>query len=302
MTSATHARLVLGAAVLAALMAVTAHEAIAASDDYEFGQGLLKRKWYDLAELVFRKLSDQGATQELRNKGELGLINVLKTRAENEPNPDAKKKLFDEAITKYKDFLKGKTDPQALFNLAELLKAKGVDFTQQIKIAEVEEKKKELIKEAHTAFQEAVTLIKDFLASTKAKLAGKELEELTEEERTQLRNAMFNYADLHYLMAQVFEGSKEKKNEILQKADELFEEFIWEFEDYGQAYLGYIQRGRCAVEMENYGAAIDHFNTVLAVPLPRDEHGREIASPAQRQMRDRLRMMAYYRSMEALVL
>lgn len=265
-------------------------------EEYEFGKGLLKRHWFDMAQKVFRDLTSSGASQDLRNKGELGLIDVLKTQAEAEEDPELKKKLFDEAISKYKNFLKGNTDPQALFNLAELLKSKGTDFTTQIRLSTDEEEKKTLIKEAHDAFEEAVGLVKNFLDKINEKKDKVGMEGLSEEEQNQRRNAMFNHADLHYLMAQVFEGSKEKKVEILRKADLLFEEFIWDYEDYGQAYLAYIQRGRCAVEMEEYGMALDLFATVLLVPLPED------ASPAQRTMRDRLRILAYYRILEALVL
>jgi tetratricopeptide (TPR) repeat protein len=256
-----------------------------------------------MAEQIFRGLSKSGATQEIRNKGELGLINVLKVRAENEPDPDAKKKLFDEAIQKYKGFLKGKTDPQALFNLAELLKSKGVDFTREIKLAEDEETKKDLVKEAHDAFEEAVNLVKDFLDKITSQMGEMGIEDLKPDEFDQLRNAMFNHADLHYLMAQVFSGAQDKKVEILNKSVILFEEFIWEFEDFGQAYLAYVQMGRCYVEMGEYGKALDQYRNVLAVPEPRDPNtGRIVSTPQQRLMRDRLRIMAYYRILEALVL
>ncbi|MHC4597457.1 MAG: hypothetical protein ACYS47_00480 [Planctomycetota bacterium] len=302
MNRARFARIALAIGVACGVLAASAPVALADSEDYDFGQGLLKRRWYEMAEQVFRNLSKTGATQELRNRGELGLINVLKVRAENESDPEKKKALFDEAIEKYKDFLKGKTDPQALFNLAELLKSKGVDFTREIKLAEEEEAKKGLIKEAHTAFEEAVNLVKDFLDKIQSKMGEGGIESLKADEVEQLRNAMFNHADLHYLMAQVFSGSQEKKVEILNKAVILFEEFIWEFEDFGQAYLGYIQMGRCFVEMKEYGKALDQYQNVLLVPLPRDENGRVVASAQQRLMRDRLRIMAYYRILEALVL
>jgi tetratricopeptide (TPR) repeat protein len=282
-----------------AVLAVSPRGAAAVDkDDFEFARGLLKRRWYDLAEKVFRELSQKGDSQDLKNKGDLGLIDVLKKRAEDESDAAAKKKYFEEAIAKYKDFLKGKTDPQALFNLAELLKTKGTEFTTQIRLAEKEEDKKNYEKEAATAFEEAVGLLKDFIEKMEKVKADKggELENLTEEEQEQLRNAMFSHADLHLLMGKVYEGQRDKKIEALKKADELFEKFIWEFEDYGQAWLGYLKRGQCQVEMEEFGKALDLINTIL---LSEEEEG---LTAQGKTMRMRLRAMAYYRYLEALVL
>ena len=236
--------------VLAALVVFAAmcadNPALAGKKDYEFARGLLKRKWYDMAEKVFRELKDKGENDDLRRKGVLGCIEVLKKRAEDEPDPETKKKLFNEAIKRYKDFLAGSADINAQFNLAELLKTKGKEFIDLAREQEDAKEKADLQKEAQEAFIEAVDLIKGFVDKMQEIVKKKGgIDELSNEEKDQLQRGSFYHAELYYEMAKIYEGSLDKKMEFLNKAIFLFEEFLWDWEGYVSAFHAYVNKGLC---------------------------------------------------------
>ncbi|MHC5039002.1 MAG: tetratricopeptide repeat protein [Planctomycetota bacterium] len=265
------------------------------AEDAAFARNLLRRGFPDLAETVFRRISEKADHSDLQARGERGLIDVLRYQAEKERDPGRKKRLFDEAIRRYRSFLADRKDPLALFYLAELLKAKGLDFTREIKRTG-KGKKEALQKEAVSAFREAIALLQEYLESLQKEMKNQEIDSLPPEDRERYRIAKFTRAELHFHMAQVYDGAGEKRGDWLRKADALFHAFQWDDEDSALAYLAYILRGRIAQELKDFGKAIDFYNIVLRLPEP------EEAGPKAKRMRDRLRIMAYHRILEALVL
>jgi len=268
--------------------------ALAGKKDYEFARGLLKRKWYDMAEKVFRELADKGENDELRKKGLLGCIEVLKKRAEDEPDPEKKKKLFNEAIKRYKDFLSGSADINAQFNLAELLKTKGKEFIDLARDEEDPKEKAKLQKEAQEAFVEAVDLIKGFvdkMEEIKEKKGG--IDGLSNEEKDQAQRGSFYHAELYYEMAKIYEGSRDKKMEFLNKAIVLFEEFLWDWEEFVSAFHAYVKKGLCYLEMGQFEQAIEAYRSVIIGIDLTD------ARPAMLRLAEVLHKKAYFRIIEA---
>jgi tetratricopeptide (TPR) repeat protein len=290
-------RLWTGAAlgVVSVFLLLAPSDALGGKKDYEFARGLLARKWYDMADKVFKDLEQNGRNEDEKNKGRLGQIEVLKHLAEDESDAEKKKKLFEEAIRRYKDFLQGSSDINAQFNLAELLKTKGIEFTKLAQEEGVDDKqKKSLQDEAQKAFTEAVDLIAAFVAKMQKIVTKKgSIDDLNAEEKDQLQKGSFYHAELHLEMAKIFEGSAAKKNEILNKAIELFEEFLWDWEEYVSAFHAYIKKGLCYIEMGNYEQAIDSYRAVLGI-------NTEDAGEGMIRVAEALGKKAYYHIIQAL--
>jgi len=278
-------------------LAFSAHPAGAGEhgDDEALARGLLRRGYLDLAEERFRALAGNSGDPELKARSRLGLIEVLQARAERELDPAAKKAFYDEALRKYRAFLEGREDPEALFKLAGLLRAKGMDFAREALRAEDGKQKEALNRESRKAFNEAASLFARYLESYESRFGDVDFDKAPKEEASRFRNASYNHADLHFHVAMTFDPGKGKWTETLKKADALFEEFIWNFEGFAQAYLAFIQRGRCSLELGEFGRAIGFLDVVLDLPADRE------ASPEQKRLRDRLRIMASHRYLEVLV-
>ncbi|MCU0723722.1 MAG: hypothetical protein MUC63_08925, partial [Planctomycetes bacterium] len=268
-------------------------------DDPEFGEKLLERGWTDAAERVFRALALEGPTPEARGRGELGLIRVLRRRAEAEPDPARKEALFGEALQGLRRWLRGRRDPQACLSLAELLRAQGDDLAARARSAADGAERAAAEASALAAYEEAAAVLDDPLREAKAALvaADGDLAELPGAVREFLRDGGFARADLPFAAAAVAGADPANRAGLLARADRLFEEYVWIFEDEtALAWVAVVRRGQIASAREEFGAALELFDQVLAVEEP------EGAGPEQKALRARLRILAWHRSLEALVL
>ena len=109
-------------------------------DDFDFAQGLVDRKYYDLAKQEFEKIiADGDRPAELRADGELGLALLLKAQA-RDASQDRKKKtdeiiaVFGDAESRFDKFLESYPNhpklTDARFEVAGLLQDKGIFLIQ----------------------------------------------------------------------------------------------------------------------------------------------------------------------------
>ncbi len=284
-----------------------AQRALCGPGDADFGKGLLRRKWFDLAEQVFRDLSQNGRTDDERRAGNLGRIEVLKVRAEDESDIEKKKALFEEAALRFRKYLEVSQDPDAQFSLAELLKEKGMEFAGLAGNAEDEKEKKALEEEALKAFTEAEGLLKEVAGKLKSEvdaaggLEGEQDEnrgtELSDDMKDRYQRAAYYRADLNYEMSKIFEGNMEKKISALKEAIRLFVDFIWTFDGYVSTFYAYIRKGQCFAEMGQYEQAIEDYKSAMLVG--QSEEGEEYA-PEMLKQAEIIKKKAYRHILEAL--
>lgn len=273
--------------------AFPANPTCAEEDEVSFARGLLERGWIDRAEERFRELEESGESDAARSAGRLGLIHVLRIRAENEPDPARKKELFDEAIARYRAYLEAGADDEARFPLAGLLEAKGRDFARRMETASGEERET-IRREADQAFAEAEDLVAGVVEAARDRGEFDDIYALPQARADRLASVFFRRGELRFLRASIA-ADETSRLERLREAEALFEEVVWEFEGMALAYAALVMRGRCASARGDAGRALDDFQFVLDLELPAD------ASPAQRRQLRRLHVMAHRWTIAALV-
>ncbi|MHC4777730.1 MAG: tetratricopeptide repeat protein [Planctomycetota bacterium] len=265
------------------------------ADEEELARAYLERGMLDLADDAFRKMVREGKSEGVRHKGELGLIDVLKRKAEIEPDPERAKALIGEAVERYRAFLKkGHGDPWAYTKLGGILKEKGLSLSRRARALEGEAKAA-MYAAAAGAFEEAIGGFTEALKWVERTHGPGVPEEAPVRVQELRRDALFERADLHLYLARAWSEDPEKARETRHKAYGLLEEVVWDYEEFGIGYLATNRMGTCARELGDFGKAVDHFQTVLDIPS--DETGKQ----ALKEVRDRLRLMAYHGASQALV-
>ncbi|MEN8148359.1 MAG: hypothetical protein ABFS86_00965 [Planctomycetota bacterium] len=256
-------------AILAlAVVATTAHAG--RSDDFEFAQGLMDRKYYDLAKEQFEKIvNDTSRSGEEQAAGGLGLAMLLKNQAADgrgDPTQDPADvlKIFAEAEARFDTFL---TDfpnhPKrdiARFEVGGLLYTKGL-FLRDL-IEKEPEKVAEYRAQAETAFDAAIDLFKE---------VADNLEEKAENDAKHdwpSRRARFFELAATYDKGMVYEAGTAERQGVLQKCIKMCENFIWDNEEnllggFAYMYWGLVHRG-----LDEPADAMGYLGICAELPLP----------------------------------
>ena len=143
--------------------------------DQELADGLLRVRYFDLAEFLYRRgIAEGGASKAA---GELGLVKLLKHKARNERDPEVQKRLFDEAIKKFESIGGGASSIDAKFQLGDLLAEKGESAIHQMEVADDETLREQLRREAIDAYTKVNELFTEVVKDY-AKRAGLEARQL----------------------------------------------------------------------------------------------------------------------------
>ncbi|MHC4473516.1 MAG: tetratricopeptide repeat protein, partial [Planctomycetota bacterium] len=271
-------RALLAAAFL--LVAVVVAEA-GREDDFDFAQGLVERKFYDLAKEEFQKIiDDTSRTGDERANGELGLALLLKAQA-SDARTDSKKSaeeilgLFDEAESRFDKFLSEFTNhpklDKAKFEVGNLLWAKGDFLAKRIK--REPDKAESYRKIAELAFDTAIDLFKEVAQKLEARV-DELLEDLDEDDprvaeaEWSMKRAQFFHVVSYYYKGLIYPEDSEDRRGVLSKAVERIDEFVWDNEDNilgGYAYLYYALSKK---EMDDPAGAMELLKTVTGYPVP----------------------------------
>ena len=211
-------------AILALLVVATVAEA-GRSDDFEFVQGLMERKFYDLAKEQFEKIvNDSGRSGEEQAAGELGLALLLKAqaadaRSDSKKTPEEVLEIFGAAEGRFDKFLgnypsHSKRD-LARFEVGGLLHSKGLYLRDQIE--KNPDKAEEFRAKAEETFDAAIDLFKE---------AAENMEEKAENDpkfEWPAKRVRFYWLAANYDKGMVYpEGSAERQG-ILTKTSTICE-------------------------------------------------------------------------------
>lgn len=265
------------------------------ADDLKLADGLLRYRLYDMAKLVFDRAVKGGSPDE-QLEGKLGLVKLLKVQALNERDPERQKELFDQAIKKFQELLKGGGaggNIDAKFQLADLLTEKGMALITQLEIADSEEEREKARTEALDVFAQVNGLFEEVVNDYRPKW-----QEAKDPESGELDPKIFDPAkEQDLIKAWLLQGEslyhrgnintdKRGREQDLKKAVTSLEAFIWEFEDRIVGFWAYITQGRCYAALEKYSNAAQSYNAVLNLDV--DDFTADV------------RLMAYFRLGEAL--
>ncbi len=270
---------------LAILVALPAVAEAARDDDFDFAEGLVRLKYYDLAKEQFERIiGDTGRSGAERANGELGLALLLKAQAADmmlspKSETDATLALFDEAETRFDKFLSNnpshpkRTD--ARFEVGLLLQAKGTFLSGR---ADKEPDKAESLKSAaEGAFDQAVDLFKGVADALEERLDDMSTADL-ENPRAQMmewnsKRARFYESVCHYNKGILYEEGGAEREGTLKNAIELLTDFVWDNEDNILGAYAYLYLGLAKKALNLPDEAIEFLKVVCTsypVPDPND--------------------------------
>lgn len=248
MTKAVPATFAFAAAFLAAALPALA------AQDYELGDALAERGWWDLSEEVFAKIRDTGATPEIKADGEYGLARLKILMAKRTDSPEEKAKLIDRAVKEVEALLakhpNHRRRGEALSDIGDLYQAKGKAL---MAAAKADPSKAE---EAEKAFGAAEKLFTDLIAQLKKdekrppedpRKDPKAQEEYERwEERMML--AKYNYGVALFNHAETYRENASKHADMKRLLEKMIkfitDEFMWQYERYLLAYDASVYVGR----------------------------------------------------------
>lgn len=259
-------------------------------DDFDFAQGLMDRKFYDLAREQFQRIISEAKTTEQKANGELGLALLLKAQAgemqnESKREPAEVLDVFQQAEDKFDSFLKTypnhpkKVDAQ--FEIGNLLRMKGAYLTRLVE--EKADKAEEYRAAADKAFGTAIDLFQE----VSTRLEGRE----DPEADWNRRKATYFHAVTHYDRGLLYpEGSSERRS-LLEKSCDLLIDFIWDNEENilgGYAYFFY---GLAKAKLNEPNEALEYMKTLGSnYGVPNREK-----DPATYEIWTELFMQTYYK-------
>jgi hypothetical protein len=210
----------------------------ARKDDFEFAQGLVEMKYYDLAREQFDAIiGDQSRPAEERANGELGLALLLKAEV-MDLKPDPKKKPEDflgafrgaeEAFTKFlSTYPSHPRLMDAKFEIGLLLQAKGA-FLADLQGKDPENAAK-YRKEAEDAYDQAADLFKGAAEAMEQKYATLNEEEQKSEAGLNLdwdkNRARYFEAVANYNKGQLYAPGSAEQAGTLERAVEKLQNFV----------------------------------------------------------------------------
>jgi tetratricopeptide (TPR) repeat protein len=259
------------------LLALAAAADAARKDDFEFAQGLVGFKYYDLAQEQFEAIiRDTSRSAEDRANGELGLSLLKKARVldiRNDPKvkPDEILAGFAEAEEGFEKFLSSyPTHPRqtdAKFEIGIMLQSKGSYLSDQKE--KEPDRAAEYHKLAEDAYDDATDLFKGAADSMEQKLEN--LEEGTEQHQNldwDARRARFFEAATHYNKGQLYAAGGAERTGTMERAIEKLTEFVWDNEENILGGYAYFYLGLACRDLARPDEAMEWFSTAFGYPVP----------------------------------
>lgn len=240
---------------LAAGILLLAAPAATAQDEYELGNALAERGWYDLAEELFDRIGKSASlSPDQKAEGEYGLARLNIQMAERAESTEEKNKLFQKAIDAIEGFRKKfpnhRLAAEALSDIAYVYQSKGKALVGAAKADPAK------MDEAEKAFGAAEKLFQDLIASLK-----KNEVKLPEDPQKDTKGlaafqaweekmmfAKYNYALALFSHAETFKDNSSKHPDMKRLLEAmnkfLNDDFMWQYETYLLAYDAFIYMGR----------------------------------------------------------
>jgi len=240
---------------LVAALLFAAAPAAFAQEEYDLGNALAERGWYDLAEEIFDRIGKSATlSPDQKAEGEYGLARLNIQMAERADSTDEKSKLFQKAIDAIEGFRKKfpahRLAAEALSDIAYVYQSKGKAFVTASKADPAK------MEEAEKAFAAAEKLFQDLIASLKK--AEVKLPEDPQKDakglaafmawEEKMMFAKYNYALALFSHAETFKDNASKHPDMKRLLEAmnkfLNDDFMWVYETYLLAYDAFIYMGR----------------------------------------------------------
>jgi hypothetical protein len=240
---------------LVAALLLAAAPAAFAQEEYDLGNALAERGWYDLAEELFERIGKSSTlSPDQKAEGEYGLARLNIQMAERAESTDEKSKLFQKAIDAIEGFRKKfpahRLAAEALSDIAYVYQSKGKAFVTAAKADPAK------MDEAEKAFAAAEKLFQDLIGSLKK--AEVKLPEDPQKDpkglaafaawEEKMMFAKYNYALALFSHAETFKDNASKHPDMKRLLEGmnkfLNDDFMWQYETYLLAYDAFIYMGR----------------------------------------------------------
>jgi hypothetical protein len=240
---------------LIAAVVLAAATAASAQDDYELGNALAERGWYDLAEEMFGRIGNSTTlTPDQKAEGEYGLARLNIQMAERAESTEEKSKIFQKAIDAIEGFRKKfpahRLAGEALSDIAYVYQSKGKALVTAAKSDPAK------MDEAEKAFSAAEKLFQDLIGTLK-KNEVKLPEDPQKDPKglatfaaweEKMMFAKYNYALALFSHAETFKDNQTKHPDMKRLLEAmnkfLNDDFMWQYETYLLAYDAFIYMGR----------------------------------------------------------
>ena len=240
------------------------------SDDFEFAEGLMARKYYDLAKEQFEKIvNDSSRSGEEQAAGNLGLAMLLKNQAadargDSSQDPVEVLKIYADAEARFDSFL-GNFPNHSKRDVARF-EVGGLLYTKGLYLRDLIDKEPEKVAEyrsgAEQAFDAAIDLFKE---------VADILEEKADEDQKfdwPSRRARFFELAATYDKGMIYEAGSSERQGVLRKCIKMCEDFIWNNEEnllggFAYMYWGLVHRG-----LDEPAEAIEYLGICAELPLP----------------------------------
>lgn len=238
-----------------AALVLAAAPAAFAQDDFELGNALAERGWYDLAEELFGKIGNSTTLPpDQKAEGEYGLARLNIQMAERADSTEEKNKYFTKAIDAIEGFRKKfpnhRLSGEALSDIAYVYQSKGKALVAASKADPAK------MEEAEKAFAASEKLFQDLIANLK-KNEVKLPENFDKDPKgvaafqaweEKIMYAKYNYALALFAHAETFKDNTAKHPDMKRLLEamnkSLNDDFMWQYESYLLAYDAFIYMGR----------------------------------------------------------
>lgn len=246
----------LAAAVALATPALTADEDALVDDDIEFAESLARYQYFGLALDVVQRVRSDSLSNDLEGEAVLTEARIYKRYSEATADPDELARNQDRAIELLYDWRLAGSDyafhprrPDALQDLAELLRERGVRFKQA---AETSADPEGALDQARSDFEDADEVFETLRIEAEARadqLREQGNADAAEEFATIARNTEL-YRGINYIEWSDIAPDGEFK---LEQAVDAFDNFTWELPDEGML-IGYVSLQYQALALQKLGA------------------------------------------------
>ena len=241
--------------LVAAALLLTAAPAAFAQEEYDLGNALAERGWYDLAEEIFDRIGKSTTlSPDQKAEGEYGLARLNIQMAERAESTEEKSKNFQKAIDAIEAFRKKfpnhRLSAEALSDIAYVYQSKGKSLVAAAKADPAK------MDEAEKSFAAAEKLFQDLIASLK-KSEVKLPEDPQKDPKglaafaaweEKMMFAKYNYALALFSHAETFKDNSSKHPDMKRLLEAmnkfLNDDFMWQYETYLLAYDAFIYMGR----------------------------------------------------------
>lgn len=231
--------------------------------DLEYAKRLAEQAHFDFAEEICKELIAAAPSPTIKVDAEFRLASVKKIQAQMVRDPEARKKLTDEAIKTLAKIIEANPNHPSIADFKsesyKILIEQGMWFAKKAQVESNAEERKKLKLEIESAFGTATKYLKAMIDEYNGRLA----KATTDDERKKideiLSDASYYYGLSFYYWGTSYDKNEEKFKPLLQEAIKNMKMFVMSYGDMIIAYEAADYCGLSYYELGNYKDAKEYF-------------------------------------------